>query len=1063
MNDFRASFVEGNSQLRTLHEESASRDDQRRLRLFDPFFYEAFYPDLSAAGVVGVNALAEHYLKHGQEEGRVSHVGQWLTSKGLPHDLFENLESWMESITRIRSKHPAIELNTVLEGLLFPDAPAYEYFEEAHLTSRVYENLSRVYLTRGMLHFAENFLKKSVRFNPENGPALELLGNIEIDRGNFADAMRLYKLALEAGHRNDWLFLNLSKAQLALGQIEESYDVALNCVQYFPEFTHVIDHLDAIADALWGKTEAETTVEILCNRRDDVIAKIEKYTQEVYHAYLQFYGAEAPPKFLGDVNLGRILIVGDFVVPQCVRYRIDQKIEHLQSVGVDAIAVNWMEVGDDIDCLAFYDTVIFYRVPALPKVLKAMAQVTAAGKLAIYEVDDLIFEPVYPLPLHTYGTLVDEDQYAGLVRGMALYNAAARCCRVGLASTQPLADRLGPLTQSGTCLLLRNGLDSQNTFRLLDRDFKETVDLFYGSGTKAHNSDLIEIILPVMEQILPKHPQARFVLMGYAQLPQEFMDKFESQILHLPFSDNVKSYYETLQWVDINLAVLHSDEINDCKSELKWFEAACFGIPSVLSSTANYRDVIEDKVDGFLARTTPEWVSAIDQLIGDKVLRKAIGQKAYNRVRTEYLSESVGRDFIRDLKAVVKALQKPMRTTKKKPKVALVNVFMRPQSIGGATRVVEDNLDVFMKDYSDDFDVVCFSSDVHTRPPHRVSIHMDGPLRNYRATILYREHMDWHPRDAEIYRLFTEFLETEKPDIVHFHCVQRLTASVVEAARNAGIPYVVTVHDAWWISDHQFMVTPIGQVFEDGHPDPFAQEVYAPGIDPTDSSERRNHLKSLLLDAAAVTTVSKVYADIYAQNGITDIRAIRNGISETRDWREKDTSARKRVVIGHIGGMSAHKGYDLLRDTIQDLELHNIEVLVADHSMEENAVRRDYWGTVPVKFVGRVAQSRVVDLYRQIDVLAAPSIWPESFGLVTREAAACGCWVIASSLGGMGEDVINGETGFIIPPTQDALAKVLTSINGNVSKFKASVKPRKIRFATEQADMLAGLYNEITS
>ena len=37
---------------------------------------------------------------------------------------------------------------------------------------------------------------------------------------------------------------------------------------------------------------------------------------------------------------------------------------------------------------------------------------------------------------------------------------------------------------------------------------------------------------------------------------------------------------------------------------LKWFEAACFKIPSVVSNTQNYLDVIEDGVDAMIAGTT---------------------------------------------------------------------------------------------------------------------------------------------------------------------------------------------------------------------------------------------------------------------------------------------------------------------------------------------------------------------------------------------------------------------------------------------------------------------------
>ena len=47
--------------------------------------------------------------------------------------------------------------------------------------------------------------------------------------------------------------------------------------------------------------------------------------------------------------------------------------------------------------------------------------------------------------------------------------------------------------------------------------------------------------------------------------------------------------------------------------------------------------------------------------------------------------------------------------------------------------------------------------------------------------------------------------------------------------------------------------------------------------------------------------------------------------------------------------------------------------------------------------------------YSNHDVLIAPSIWPESFGLVTREALSAGLWVIASDAGALAEPILKSE------------------------------------------------------
>ncbi len=770
------------------------------------------------------------------------------------------------------------------------------------------------------------------------------------------------------------------------------------------------------------------------------------------------YSLQLPPlPELGHLNKNRILIVGDFHIAQCVRYRIDQKVEQLVGQGKEVKTVDWTQLKQSGTELALHDVVIFYRVPAVPDVIKAIAQVNAAGKLSIYEIDDLLFDTEYPPAIETYGGYVSLETYRELTRGMALFGAAASLCRIGIASTVPLCEELSKLVQEGECWLHRNGLDQLNKFRVIDKSEKQSVDIFYGSGTQAHNSDFIEQALPAIERVLSEFPLARLVIVGYLRLPKAFIEKYASQYAQLPAVKNLQGYWSLLEQADINIAVLHDDRINACKSELKWFEAACFGIPSVLSSTANYRDVVSHGKDAFLATTADEWYEAIKKLVASPQLREEIGMAAMDHAKENYALDILGRKLCDQLEAY-----KPVRS-KRKPKVALVNVFFPPQSIGGATRVVADNFSVLRKDYANQVDLCVFTADVECKKPHDMMVYDYQGVRVYRATTLWRENMDWHPKDPEMYRLFTEFLELERPDVIHFHCVQRLTASIVEAARDFGVPYIVTAHDAWWISDFQFLVDHNSKVYPIGHPDPYETIELPSTITLGDSIERRRDLKELLLDADRVLTVSSAFAEIYKQNGIAKVETVANGISDEVLWAPKNTADSARVVCGHIGGMSEHKGYYLFKEAVLEVQPENIELLIVDHSKEEGYELHTRWGSVPVTFVGRVRQEHIVDLYAKLDVLFAPSTWPESFGLVTREAVACGCWVIASNLGGIGEDIIEGQNGHVIDPTQRHIENVLLKIDGDVNTYKGLSTTEIKRSASAQVAELEGMYLSLGS
>jgi glycosyltransferase involved in cell wall biosynthesis len=69
------------------------------------------------------------------------------------------------------------------------------------------------------------------------------------------------------------------------------------------------------------------------------------------------------------------------------------------------------------------------------------------------------------------------------------------------------------------------------------------------------------------------------------------------------------------------------------------------------------------------------------------------------------------------------------------------------------------------------------------------------------------------------------------------------------------------------------------------------------------------------------------------------------------------------------------------------------------------------------------------DVFAAFDIFVLPSILPEPFGLVVIEAMASGKPVVATAPGGPSETVVDGETGFLVPPSDaSAIARALEEL-----------------------------------
>jgi glycosyltransferase involved in cell wall biosynthesis len=93
---------------------------------------------------------------------------------------------------------------------------------------------------------------------------------------------------------------------------------------------------------------------------------------------------------------------------------------------------------------------------------------------------------------------------------------------------------------------------------------------------------------------------------------------------------------------------------------------------------------------------------------------------------------------------------------------------------------------------------------------------------------------------------------------------------------------------------------------------------------------------------------------------------------------------------------------------------------------------------VAVEFAGWVHTRRKLELMREADLLAVPSLWPEPFGLVGIEAGCLGVPAVGYAVGGIPDWLIAQESGELAPgdpPTVDGLADAIVRALGDTAHY----------------------------
>jgi glycosyltransferase involved in cell wall biosynthesis len=291
-----------------------------------------------------------------------------------------------------------------------------------------------------------------------------------------------------------------------------------------------------------------------------------------------------------------------------------------------------------------------------------------------------------------------------------------------------------------------------------------------------------------------------------------------------------------------------------------------------------------------------------------------------------------------------------------------------------------------------------------------------------------------------------KIIKKEKADVVHTH--SSLSARI--AARTLGVPVVYTKHGMVRIPNAKGVIP--------GRTGPFKRSF--------------NRLFAKMF-SQKVIGVSQAICDELIESGIPEdmVVAIPNGIDleEFKMTLREDSVRSKGPLVGTVARLDRSKALDVF--------LESAKIIVSS----EPSTRFVIGGTGPLEteLKDKIKQLRlegfvnmvgfvddVPSFLNSLDVYVLSSDY-EGLGLAILEAMACGLPVVATNVGGVPEVVLDGETGFLVPPRQPrtmAQAIVRLLVDSDLAKTMGKVgrsRVEEVFDAKVMAEKTARVYRDL--
>lgn len=310
-------------------------------------------------------------------------------------------------------------------------------------------------------------------------------------------------------------------------------------------------------------------------------------------------------------------------------------------------------------------------------------------------------------------------------------------------------------------------------------------------------------------------------------------------------------------------------------------------------------------------------------------------------------------------------------------------------------------------------------------------------------------------------------LRDARPDVMHVHNLYpQLSPSILEAAREEGVPVVMSVQD-FKLTCPTAQHLRGGEVCEKclgGHEQWCAihncrgSRAMSVAYAVRNAWHRRR--RTIHDGVAAFLCCSKFVADQHVRGGLPAERVhVLNNFCDLPDAPARTSPGE---YVAYVGRISPEKGIPIL---IEAARRTGLPVKIAGDASAMPELLKDV--PVNVEFVGRVSRGAMPEFLMRARMLAVPSIWYEAFGIVCAEAMAYRLPVIASRMGGLPEVVDDGVTGLTVKAGDasawaDALQRVWDDPESAMRMGEAGRQKAMIEYSSDiYYERLTGHYRRV--